>query len=173
MLEWHGAEARVGAVTFAVEEGELFGFDQHMDAIGFRHGGEIETFGDFQGLQHGKAGRVRRRLGNLIAAIGDRDRGGDFSLAGGEIGQGNQHAPISHAGGNPFGERAAVECFGAVRCNFAERGSKFRLHHDIAKAFADEHAGAQRIARQDCAIGFSNFGVAVGNCVAIPREGNC
>ena len=62
-------EARVGAVAFAVEEGELFGFDQHMDALGRRERREIEMLDDLQHLQQDEAGRVGRRLADLEAAI--------------------------------------------------------------------------------------------------------
>ena len=45
-IERHVAEARVGAVPLAIEEGALLRLHQHMDALHRIERGEIETLGD-------------------------------------------------------------------------------------------------------------------------------
>ena len=80
-IERHVAEARIGAVALAIQEGALLRLDQHMDALHRIERGKVEALGDLQHLQHGEAGGVRRRLGDAEAAIGDA-RSGPAAAAG-------------------------------------------------------------------------------------------
>ena len=173
-VERHGFEARVGAVAFAVEEGALLGFDEDVDALGGGEGREVEALGDLQHLQHDEAGGVGRGLGDLVAAIGDADRGAALGLHGGEVGLGDQGAALGEAGGQALGEFAAIEGLGAVGGDFLQGAGEGFLDDQVAdreivQRRAEEGGAAGRVHRQAGAVVAGDVVVAMGDAVAVAR----
>ena len=150
-VERHVAEARIGAVALAIQEGALLRLHQDMDAPHRIECGEIEAFGDLQHLQHGEAGGVRRRLRDTEAAIRDADRVLQFRPAFRQIAFVDQNAGLAHAGGETLRKPAAVEAFRAVLRDLLQRAREVgladqrgeRRHADIEPC--QEHRARPRI----------------------------
>ena len=120
-IERHLAETRIGAEPFAVEEGALLRLHQHVDALHRIECREIEALCDFQHLQHGESGRVRRRLGDAEAAVADLDRRLFLRLARLKIACVDQHAGLAHAGEQAGRQHTAIERCGTVGGDLLQR----------------------------------------------------
>ena len=167
-------ETRIYSVTFPVLESTLFSLDQDVDALYRVHRREVEAFYDFQHLQMGESGGIRRGLGHPEATVDDLDGVLNLVPAFCQVVLIDQHAGLLHPGGQTPSELAAIEGIGAVGGDFLQRASEVGLHDRrrqrrfSLRLSSQEHRMAAAVGGNHPANILHEMAVMVGGGEAVP-----